>query len=393
MGNVQEGENIMSYQPFTEQTVVEHVRQLGYLQDGIAECEEIGDGNLNLVFRIRQGEQRLIVKQALPYAKVVGESWPLTLERAWIEQLALREFANVAPRFVPDVLGSDRTLAYTILEDLSDYEIVRTGYLKGESYPELARHVGEFLGETLFATSDYAAGPIAKKRIERDYYNPELCDITEKLIFTDPFKDAESNNIEAALREDVERLWLDQALKVEVTKLKVGFVTKHEALLHGDLHTGSIFATQQETKIIDPEFAFYGPFGFDLGQIIAHLTLSTFHDPLKRFERFTDVLTVWETFEKTFRANFERAVEPFNTDGFVDELLRTVFSDTIGYAGCELIRRAVGLAGVADLETLPEATRLERKRDALALGTALIKERHSVESIDDLVTLLSGVRV
>jgi len=102
---------------------------------------------------------------------------------------------------------------------------------------------------------------------------------------------------------------------------------------------------------------------------------------------------VWETFEKTFRANFERAVEPFNTDGFVDELLRTVFSDTIGYAGCELIRRAVGLAGVADLETLPEATRLERKRDALALGTALIKERHSVESIDDLVTLLSGVRV
>ncbi|EPE63047.1 5-methylthioribose kinase [Exiguobacterium sp. S17] len=384
----------MAYQPFTEQTVVEHVRTLGLLEDGgIAHCEEIGDGNLNLVFRIRQGETSLIVKQALPYAKVVGESWPLTLERAWIEQLALREFASVVPRFVPVVLGSDRTLAYTILEDLSDFDIVRTGYLEGETYPELARHVGEFLGETLFATSDYAAGPIEKKRKERDYYNPELCDITEKLIFTDPYKDADSNNIETALRPDVEALWGDQKLKVEVTKLKAGFVTKHDALLHGDLHTGSIFATQQETKVIDPEFAFYGPFGFDIGQIVAHLTLSTLHDPLKRFERFTDVLTVWETFEKTFRTKFETAVEPFNTDGFVDELLQTIFSDTIGYAGCELIRRAIGLAGVNDLETLPETVRLERKREALTLGTTLIKQRHDVRTIDELVTLLAGVRV
>lgn len=383
----------MAYEAFTEQTVVDHVRQLGFLGEGIAECEEIGDGNLNLVFRIRQGQTRLIVKQALPYAKVVGESWPLTLERAWIEQLALREFAKVVPRFVPKVLGSDRELAYTILEDLSEFEIVRTGFLNGESYPDLGRHVGEFLGETLFATSDYAQGPLAKKRIEKEYYNPELCDITEKLIFTDPYRDAETNQIEPALRQDVERIWADGVLKVEVTKLKVGFVTKHEALLHGDLHTGSIFATRHETKVIDPEFAFYGPFGFDLGQIIAHLVLSTYPHPLKRFERFTEVLTVWETFEKTFRARFEQAVEPFNAEGFVDELLSSILSDAIGYAGCELIRRTIGLAGVADLETLPDHIRIERKRHALDLGTRLIKQRHHIPSIDQLVSVLSEVRI
>ncbi|WP_031422080.1 S-methyl-5-thioribose kinase [Exiguobacterium sp. NG55] len=383
----------MAYEAFTEQSVVDHVRQLGLLEEGIAECEEIGDGNLNLVFRIRQGETSLIVKQALPYAKVVGESWPLTLDRSWIEQLALREFSKVVPQFVPDVLGSDRELAYTILEDLSSFEIVRTGFLKGESYPNLARHVGTFLGETLFATSDYANGPLVKKQIEKEYYNPELCDITEKLIFTDPYRDADSNQIEAALRPDVEQLWSDLALKIEVTKLKVGFVTKHEALLHGDLHTGSIFATRQETKIIDPEFAFYGPFGFDIGQIIAHLVFSTYAHPLKRFERFTEVLTVWETFEKTFRTRFTQAVEPFNTVGFVDELLPSILSDAIGYAGCELIRRTVGLAGVADLETLPDDLRIERKRHALELGTRLIKQRHQIQSIDQLIPVLSEVRV
>ena len=30
-----------------------------------------------------------------------------------------------------------------------------------------------------------------------------------------------------------------------------------QALLHGDLHTGSIFANEQGVKVIDPEFAFY----------------------------------------------------------------------------------------------------------------------------------------
>jgi 5-methylthioribose kinase len=32
----------------------------------------------------------------------------------------------------------------------------------------------------------------------------------------------------------------------------------------------------KETKIIDPEFAFYGPIAFDLGAFIANLFLSYF---------------------------------------------------------------------------------------------------------------------
>ena len=42
-----------------------------------------------------------------------------------------------------------------------------------------------------------------------------------------------------------------------------------EALIHGDLHTGSIMVTESETRVIDPEFAFYGPMGFDVGAVSA----------------------------------------------------------------------------------------------------------------------------
>ncbi|MFP3340817.1 phosphotransferase, partial [Micrococcus sp. SIMBA_131] len=73
---------------------------------------------------------------------------------------------------------------------------------------------------------------------------------------------------------DVEILWEDQDFLTEVASLKHSFLTKGEALIHGDLHTGSLFVTEGSTKVIDPEFAFYGPAGFDVGAFIANITLS-----------------------------------------------------------------------------------------------------------------------
>ena len=40
------------------------------------------------------------------------------------------------------------------------------------------------------------------------------------------------------------------------------------------LHTGSIFIKPDSTKVIDPEFAYYGPMGFDIGAVLANLLLN-----------------------------------------------------------------------------------------------------------------------
>lgn len=66
----------------------------------------------------------------------------------------------------------------------------------------------------------------------------------------------------------------DTALHFEVALLRHAFLTKAQSLLHGDLHTGSIFITKESTKVIDPEFAYYGPMGFDIGAVIANLLLN-----------------------------------------------------------------------------------------------------------------------
>jgi 5-methylthioribose kinase len=61
--------------------------------------------------------------------------------------------------------------------------------------------------------------------------------------------------------------------------MRLRFRTATEALIHGDLHTGSIMATPDDTRVIDPEWAFHGPMGFDVGALIGNLLLAYCSQP------------------------------------------------------------------------------------------------------------------
>ncbi|WP_182914843.1 hypothetical protein [Paenibacillus thiaminolyticus] len=54
--------------------------------------------------------RRIIIKQALPYAKVVGEAWLLTLDRARIESEALQTQGRLVPHLVPKGYAYDPEL-------------------------------------------------------------------------------------------------------------------------------------------------------------------------------------------------------------------------------------------------------------------------------------------
>ncbi|MBO0960390.1 S-methyl-5-thioribose kinase [Neobacillus sp. MM2021_6] len=369
------------YAPFTETAAIELALSLNFFTEhAVLSCKEIGDGNLNLVFHIVDGRDRkgLIIKQALPYAKVVGESWPLTLKRAKIEADALKTFGQIAPHYVPKVYFTDDVLAVTVMEDLSHLAIARTGFINGELYRHISNHLGEYLAKTIFFTSDYGLGPTAKKELVQKFINPELCKITEDLIFTDPYFDADTNEFEDGLLTDVNALWQDEELKFQVNLLKRSFLTEAEVLLHGDLHTGSVFASNSETKVIDPEFAFYGPAGFDIGQVFANLLFQVIANPTNREPFIHHIEIVWEVFKDEFTHlwSTENKEVLAKTDKFLNYTLAKFFEDSLGFAGCELIRRTIGLAHVADLDSIEDVhTRLAAKRKTLNLGKILIKQR------------------
>lgn len=389
------------YYTFTAADAVEYARQFGQVADPLTlvTADEIGDGNLNLVFKIRDaaGVSRVIVKQALPYVRCVGESWPLTLDRARIEAQTLLTHSQFCPQHTVNVLHHDAELAVMVQEDLSDHHIWRSELLAGKHYPQAAGQLAEYLAQTLFHTSDFYQSAQAKKAAVSCYTNPELCQITEDLFFTDPYIDHERNNFDPALLADVLALRQENTLKVAVASLKHRFLSKAEALLHGDIHSGSIFVAEGRLKAIDAEFGFYGPIGFDVGTALGNLLLNYCGLPglagprdaaAGREQRLKDVHILWQTFASRFVALSQQKAQDLAlaTEGYVQQFLQQVWQDAIGYCGTELIRRTIGLAHVADLDSIAdEEMRQACQRHALSLGRTLILAAPSISNINDLI--------
>jgi 5-methylthioribose kinase len=344
---------------------------------------EVGDGNLNLVFIVKGPGGGVAVKQALPYVRLVGESWPLPLSRAHYEHLALTRHAHLAPGLVPAVIHHDPELALTAMELLEPHIIMRKGLVAGTTYPHFVEQVTTFMARTLFFSSNLAVSAAEKKEgIAAFAGNHALCKITEDLIFTDPYRIAEQNRwtqphldaTAASFREDLD-------LHVAISRLKLKFMSCPEALIHGDLHTGSIMVTDGDTRVIDPEFAFYGPMGFDVGAVIANLLMAYFasdgHEHAagerRAFETWVleTVENVWTVFVRKFldlwrseakgdaypMALFEGAAGAARLESERQVYMDRLFQDTVGFAAAKTIRRILGLAHNIDFELIEDLRR------------------------------------
>ena len=343
--------------------------------------KEVGDGYLNLVFIVHGPAGGVAVKQALPYVRLVGESWPLPLSRIHYEYLALSEQARHVPDRVPTVYHYDESLALLVMELLEPHIIMRRGMIQGIEYPHFAEHIGEFIARSLFFTSDlYLSAADKKAGIARFAGNTAMCKITEDLIFTEPYTDAPNNRwTSPQLDDDVRRVREDAALKIGISELKLAFMGHTQALIHSDLHTGAIMLTPTDTRVIDPEFAFYGPMGFDIGAVLANLLLNYFSqdghaspaDPREAYQEWVlaQVAAVWEGVAGRFRQlwNSHHRGDGYPTALFSDDpralvqaqdrYLAALFADTLGFTGAKTIRRLLGLAHIIDLEWIADPER------------------------------------
>ena len=369
---------------------------------------EIGDGNLNLVFIARGAKGGIAVKQALPYVRLVGESWPLPLSRSHYEHLALVHQAQLAPGLVPAVLHHNEALALTAMELLEPHIVMRRGLVSGACYPRFVDHITTFLARTLFFSSDLAVPAAQKKEgIAAFSGNHALCKITEDLIFTDPYLRTEQNRWTSPwLDATAARFREDLDLHVAVSRLKLKFMASPEALVHGDLHTGSIMVTESETRVIDPEFAFYGPMGFDLGAVIGNLIMSYLasagHERVPGERRFFEawvletVENVWVEFSRKFvglwRSEAKGDAYPvalfageagaarleIERQAYMDRLFR----DLVGFSAAKIIRRILGLAHNIDFELIADPKlRATCEARSLRLARAMMVETASFPSI------------
>ncbi|MGF6257380.1 S-methyl-5-thioribose kinase [Ensifer sp. LBL] len=376
--------------------------------------KEVGDGNLNLVFIVTGDRGSAIVKQALPYVRLVGESWPLPLKRSYFEYHALKRQAARDPGLVPEIYFFDESQALIVMEFLTPHVILRRALIDGRQLPKIGRDLGLFVARTLFRGSDLSMATREKKAdLALFADNIELCDITENLVFSDPYFEAELNrHTTPQLDPIVAELRADRDLKVEAQRLKHLFSAKAETLCHGDLHTGSVMVTDDETRVIDPEFAFYGPISFDVGMLLANFWMSYFsqsghenapgaRDDMRSYLLDT-VEVIWETFRTEFAhlwrterngilyqaSLFEARNDPFGAEQALDIVIDEIWREMLGFAGVEMHRRILGLAHNADFETIVDPDRRAAcETRALKLGRHLAVNRHHIHSLKDIRAL------
>lgn len=358
-------------------------------------CVEIGDGNLNYVFRIQNqyGDSIIVKHSGIETRARSGRL--IDVDRNRIEAEILIRQDAIVPGLVPKVYTYDETMCCCIMEDLKEYEVLRTALLNQNVYHFFAEQITDYLVGILLTNTDVCLEHKIKKGLVKSYINPDLCHITEQLVYSEALLNISKKNycVEGLVEFLEQEVYQDTGLHLEGAKLKFEFMEHAQSLIHGDLHSGSIFISDKDLKVFDPEFAFYGPVGYDLGNVIAHMLFALIYsegtqtDKLKRdtFKKWSldSIESIVDLFVGKFLCAYKKKVtdDLAKVSGFAEYYLDGILSNAAGTCGMELIRRIVGVAKVKDLTAIQDLDkRVYYEKQLILLAKKLIFERESIKT-------------
>ena len=368
--------------------VISYVKEKNLFQGNAnLTVKEIGDGNINYIFKVENkiDGKSIVLKQADKLLRSSGR--PLDLARSKIEANILRIENNLAPHFVPEIYFYDEIMCVLAMEDISEYKNLRTELIAGKIFPNFVDNISEFLSRTLLLTTDLFMNKFEKKKNVKEFTNPELCDISECLVFTEPYDNNRNRNIITAGNEEfVENtLYKNEDLHFAILKLREKFMNYSQSLIHGDLHSGSIFINEKGIKIIDPEFSFYGPMAYDIGNVIGNLYFPLyrakfFMEDSKKKEEFINwlekcILDIPILFSEKCKLLWEKYSNDklLKNKKFRDYYIENIVKDSLAYAGTEMIRRTVGDAKVLELTSLENSEKkLQLEKELISKAVSMI---------------------
>ena len=155
------------------------------------------------------------------------------------------------------------------------------------------------------------------------------------------------------------------------------------------------------TYVLDPEFSFYGPMGFDTGAFISNLllnyvsqtVLSTSEDYVEWILEQINIF--WNTFHDEFLRLWNDPME-HTGDAFQrpllhdvqtmhlvqDQFMSSLLEETLGFTGMKMLRRIMGIAHVEDLECIGDVElKAKCEKHGLEVAKELIKNASLFTSI------------
>lgn len=313
-------------------TLMDIMKQGGILPagDDFVEIAKAGDGNMNIVMRLKTNERTLILKQSPPYVNKYPHI-PAPVDRIKVEYAyyGLVQKDAYLSKFSPKIIGFLPVYNLLVLEDLGEGLDYRHLYELKSKLPE---HELEMLVNYLLH--------LHQLKVHGYPDNRGMKRLNHEHIFKFPLQMDNGFNldqVQPGLKEIATELLTNEKLVSATDHLGSRYLSKGRSLVHGDFYPGSWLKTGGGVRIIDAEFSYMGDPEFDLGVLCAHLMMSSASPQI--------------IFQLKAMYMAENKID-------IDLLDQ--------YAGIEIIRRLIGLA------QLPLTLSLAEKKNLLHYAKNLI---------------------
>lgn len=411
-----------NYRPLSADQIITYLQDIPALRDRLGgtpadwTLKEVSDGYLNLVYLVDGPNGSVCTKQSLPHVRV-DENWPLPLDRTYCEKLYFETVAPFVNGATPALYHYDEELSLLVMEKLAPHEVLRGNLIAGKRIANVGKAVGEYVARATYFTSDlYQRSEFKIDSIAKFQRNHVLHRIMIELVYQDPYIALDRNHwTTPQLDAFAQDFRTNGRLRAAAGRLARKFLASPQALVHNDLHVGAVMATDTDLRVIDPEFAVFGPIGVDSGIFIGHLLIAYFSqagyadETDDRTDLQSWILEQIADFWRTFRATFldlwrtqpggdayidvqfadviGREVLEQERQDFLDEL----FADTLAFAAAAIIRSIVGYSHFPEMESIPDPDRkAASEAGALSLARTILLHPERFRGIGDLLAAAPG---
>lgn len=348
---------------------------------------------------------------------------PIDPLRGLYESEYYRICLQYAPKQLPQLYHYDQRRQLICMEYLEGMKNLKFELISGKTFPKLGEQLTDYLSQCLFMTSDFNLSIAEKMKYMQIFCgNWELCSLTQSVIFQEPYYAHPNNNWTLGLDDLVKDIQSDVRLKHAAVNMLRKFRSSSQALIHADLHSASIMVSEERTVVIDPEFSFFGPMGFDIGKLLSSFTINYLSQPVEKKELKNYLLDLirqlWLGFKKKFLRLWDQHcfnsssilssssdlteirigslyIKEFSLDLRDDQeqFMNEVFEDVVHFAGLSLIRRVIGIASNPDMLSISDVNlRAERERKELEVGRLFLLKKNFVKhDIDEIIQTILEV--
>ena len=294
----------------------------------LLKISKAGDGNMNIVLRVKSNKRSFIFKQSRPYVQKFKEI-QAPIERINVEYNFYKSINQIeSQRNFPKIIGYVKDHFFMMLEDLGISDDFLDIYIKRKINKTSIIKLTRILKDIHLCNYD-------------DSYplNNELKKLNHQHIFVLPLMKNNGfslNSVQPGLETLANTFINKENLKNKSLVIGEKYLKKGKTLLHGDFYPGSWMQNDNKIFVIDPEFSFVGDLEFDLGVFIAHIIIAT-----QNKKYLNEIISYYSN---------------------------SVNIDLVSnYAGIEIIRRLTGLAQLPTNLTLKEKEVLLKLSEHLLL--------------------------